>query len=154
MIQDVIKCLYAQGFRKIILLLAHGGIFIAGPAIRELNLSYPDLSIIKLEFMQFFSTALKIGILECDNNLHACEFETSLMLHLRPETVHMDLVCDSIPQVPREFLNYAPVLKISPCGVWGKPSLASAEKGEQLYHLIVRESLAYIEQTFTKLEKL
>ena len=151
-IQDIVRSLYDQGFRKVILLLSHGGIFVAGPAIRELNLSYPDLSAIRVDLMQFFPIAQASGIIECDGNLHACEFETSLMLYLKPELVHMELAQDFIPDAPREFLNYASMLQLSPCGVWGKPSLATAAKGESLFRLIVDGSVDYVKRTFAKLD--
>lgn len=72
---------------------------------------------------------------------HAGAFETSIMLHLAPETVAMDLAVDAVPTAP--FPGFASDLfespavhgwvdfrDASPSGVFGAPSRASREKGE------------------------
>jgi creatinine amidohydrolase len=71
---------------------------------------------------------------------HACEFETSLMLHLRPGSVRRDKIEDEIsyrrlPSVHHDLLVKSAVAlpevfsELSRSGVIGSPSLATAEKG-------------------------
>ena len=148
MLLDTVLSLKEQGFKKIIILLAHGGIFMAGPAIRELNATNPDIKVVKVDIVQFFQSDEMMKILECKDNLHACEFETSLILHLNEELVRRDKIVDAVPNVPRDYLNYAPIFKYSQSGVWGKPSLATKEKGEKVLELLVKESVKYVNSVF------
>ena len=80
---------------------------------------------------------------------HAGAFETSLMLHLAPETVAMDLAVDGVPTAP--FPGFASDLfesptvhgwvdfrDASPSGVFGAPSRATREKGEAAFDAVAK----------------
>ncbi|MBI4410235.1 MAG: creatininase family protein [Gemmatimonadetes bacterium] len=72
--------------------------------------------------------------------LHAGEAETSVMLFLYPELVRMDRARDfELP--PGEFEKYLrgglPVPPPGSAGVVGRPTAASAHKGEQIYRRIL-----------------
>ncbi|MEO8395047.1 MAG: creatininase family protein [Chloroflexota bacterium] len=64
---------------------------------------------------------------------HAEEVETSFVLALKPETVHMDRAEAEYPQFPATF-GSVPLRLDTFCksGVFGDPRPATAEKGEQL----------------------
>jgi creatinine amidohydrolase len=143
-IQDIVLSLKEQGFKTMIIILSHGGIFIANPAIRELNAANQDIKVIKLETMQFDKTKEMLEITECSNNLHACEIETSLMLYLDGKLVRKELIEDCVPDVPRDYLNYRSIFCYTKNGVWGKPSLATAEKGRKIFELVVEKGVEYI----------
>ena len=149
MLQDIVLCLRDQGFRRVVVMLGHGGIFAAGPAIRELNAMNDGLQVIKIEPP---ATPAMKAIEDGDpwNDLHAGEEETSLILYLQEKTVKKDEMMknDFVPQVPREYMNYSSILRLSPTGVWGMPSHASKAKGEKLFELMVEHCLAYIEDAF------
>ncbi len=49
MLSDIILDLRDQGFKKVIVMIYHGGIFAAGPVIREINANYDDIEVIKVE---------------------------------------------------------------------------------------------------------
>jgi creatinine amidohydrolase len=76
---------------------------------------------------------------ELDGPVHGGELDTSLLLYLAPELVRMDLAQDYQPsprlaaRLHRSSTGLLP--KRSP-GSLGRPSLASAEKGERLYRMI------------------
>lgn len=146
MLKDIAECLKIQGFRRLVLIIAHGGVFIAGPTVREINIDNEDIKLIRVDLVNFISSLEMGQILEFNNNLHACEYETSLMLYLYEELVRKDKIEDCVPSVPRDFLNYAPILKFSKNGVWGKPSLADAQKGEHIFSLLVQKSVDYINE--------
>jgi len=144
MLQDIILSLREQGFRRVILILGHGGIFIAGPLTRELNAMYDDLLVIKVDPL---TTPEMQDILENkDGDIHAGESETSLMLYMREELVDREKMMqdDCIPDCPRDFLNYASLQKLSTTGAWGRPSLAAKEKGERLLRARINASVEYI----------
>ena len=133
MMTDVILCLKLQGFKRIGIVQCHGGIFIMTPLIRDLNAKYnPDLMVAVADTCSFNETLLREGILESGNELHAGECETSQMLCIAPETVHMDRAEDFVPSVPRPYLSYGSIFRCCPGGVWGNPTLASREKGERI----------------------
>jgi creatinine amidohydrolase len=79
---------------------------------------------------------------------HACEFETSLMLYLRPESVRKELIRREIPE-PRfsperlDLVSPGPVAtgwrthELSSSGVLGAPDLATGEKGKRLFEACV-----------------
>ncbi len=153
-IQDIVLCLKDQGFKKVAVVLGHGGIFVATPAIRELNAMYDDLKVAKIDFLQFFGTEEMKKILESPNNLHACEYETSLMLYFREELVKKEKIkeADFVPEYPRDFLNYVSLVKLSKTGVWGEPSLGTKEKGERITNVLVEESIKYMNNVFDTME--
>lgn len=158
MMVDIVESLKEQGFKRIVILQGHGGIFVLNPVIRTLNGRFnPDVMVCKLEPYQFIFPLNgqpaspehpASGILESTCQLHADEFETSVMLHLRPELVHMDRAVDCIPTAPREYLNYGSIFRFAPDGVWGEPSKATAEKGERLLDVLSGLSIQYIDEVF------
>ncbi len=89
---------------------------------------------------------------------HACEFETSLYLHLRPELVKRDEIVDEyerrpVPQAWSDLFGDSPVHFVdyyspnSRSGVAGAPSLASAEKGRAFFECEV-EALIHLGRDF------
>ena len=103
------------------------------PLIRDLNTSYnPDLMVAVADKCTFNDTLYREGILETNTELHAGECETSQMLAIAPETVHMDRAVDWVSSTPRPFLNYGSIFRCCPDGVWGQATLANAAKGEKI----------------------
>lgn len=153
MLTDIITDLKEQGFKRVILLMGHGGVFAAGPVVRELNSLNDDLKVIKVEGIRSAQIA---ELFEGDysNELHAGEKETSEMLAICEESVKQDKMKenDFVPDVPREYLNYSSLLKLSPTGVWGYPSYSTKEKGAKLIELYVEEAVRYIEDAFEHTE--
>ena len=126
MMYDVVMSLKTQGFKRVAFVITHGGIFVMGPLVRDLNARFnPDLMV---AFVTPDTSNLK-DITET-RGLHADESETSQILAIAPETVHMDRAVDFDPEVPRPYLNYGSIFRASPTGVWGYPTKATAEKGE------------------------
>lgn len=153
MLSDIIDSLKTQGFRKIIIFQSHGGIFVIPPLIRQTNaMQNPDLMICKVEIMNIMADMQKLGILDTDVCMHADEFETSVIMYLRPDLVRRDLIVDCDPKIPREYLNYGSIFRFCPDGVWGIPSAATAEKGEALVREGVKSATLYIRGVFDLME--
>lgn len=140
---DVAASLVYQGFRRIILVNAHGS---NGPlcelVARRITIDTPALC----ASVNHWALAWKEIVAQLEGGPHAadhaCEWETSEYLHLRPEAVKKKLIGDEIaadrggpcwlyPAVngdnPVKFMNWWS--KMSNTGVNGTPSLASADKG-------------------------
>lgn len=158
MMTDIVECLKEQGYKRVAIVVGHGGIFVMNPVVRTLNGRLnPDMIVCKMEPYQFIwpyvgqpaNPDIPVScILESTCQLHADEYETSIMLHLRPDLVHMAKAVDCIPNVPREYLNYGSILRYAPDGVWGEPTLATAEKGARLLDTITELSVQYIREAF------
>lgn len=145
MLQSILDCLKEQGFRRVVVLPSHGAIFPIIPLVRHLNATN-DRNFLVCHCNPFLADLS--GVQEFPGDVHAGEVETSLMLYLRPDLVHMDRAVDSVPACTRDRLNYDSILRLSPAGIWGKPTLATAEKGKEMFDRMVDYSISYIEEIF------
>lgn len=90
--------------------------------------------------------ALDVGdlLLDPESPMHGGELDTSLLLYLAPQLVRMDQALDFLPTGRQERRHIrgltGPLPALSP-GSLGRPTLATAEKGERLYKMI-RERVA------------
>ncbi|MEO2017294.1 MAG: creatininase family protein, partial [Fuerstiella sp.] len=80
---------------------------------------------------------------------HACEFETSMILHLRPELVDNDRLADAgklvTDQIDGVFLS-RDMRQRTREGFTGRPDLATAEKGERLFDGILDRLVSLAER--------
>ena len=91
-IECVCRSVLRHGFKRIVLLNAHGG---NENALRTITDELtPKLGVPIVQFTYWYAAAVAIAeILETQGALmHACEAETSMMLAVRPELVAMDRV--------------------------------------------------------------
>jgi len=136
-IVNIAERLHAKGFDQILILPGHGGIFVLDPAIAHLRASCPALFAARLD-------PINPPVFPADmdtEGIHADDMETSLMLYLHPDLVHMDRAVDCIPSKPRLYLNYGSIFNLSPSGVWGRPTKATKQKGKLLYDQAVADAV-------------
>ena len=149
MMYDVIMSLKEQGFKRVGIIITHGGVFIANPLVRDLNARFnPDLQVAFVT-----PDTIRAELITETKGLHADENETSQILAIAPETVHMDRAVDYMPDVPRPYLNYGSIFRASPCGVWGYPTKATAEKGERILELATETVVDEFNKAFDYMEK-
>jgi len=151
-VTDIVRSLAAGGIHQVVLVNGHGGNFTLEVATRELNLAHPELTVLLLPPMSLGSSGPPI-FETAGMEVHAGESETSVMLAIDPTLVGDDRV-DYIPSVGREFLDYAFIGAISPDGVWGKPSLATREKGQRAFDARVRGLVDYVRETLDRAARL
>jgi len=157
---DLIESLIAQDINRVAVIVGLGGAsestvlprenYIVKTAVRQLNYDYPQLDAI---WVQPFTVAGKdlMEILDsADVEVHAGELATSLMLHLDPDSVK-GKGADHLPEAGKEYLDFVAFEKLCPGGVWGRPSLASAEKGKRALEVAVNRTVEYIEESFAHL---
>ncbi len=88
---------------------------------------------------------------------HACELETSLMLHLRPEVVHMERVVDEVDFIstPSYYMDWVeggalianpPWSDDTATGSYGAGSLATAEHGCLWLEAAIAEKVGHVEE--------
>jgi creatinine amidohydrolase len=149
LVEGVVRSVLRHGFRRIVLLNAHGG---NENALRTITDELtPKLNVPIVQFTYWYAAAVPIAkILDVQGGLqHACEAETSMMLAARPELVATDRIAlaksNSTPSVSDVagggVYTWRTIGSRSGSGVIGHPEAASAEKGERLFEAIA-EALA------------
>lgn len=128
-----------QGFTKFYVISAHGDP-VHLKALREAD----PVSICVLDLYDF---DIK-GILTKQENIkHACEGETSVMMHLYPEKVRKENIKDfETPfEIFKDYLSHERTepIKDSP-GCQGYPSFANPDKGQKIFLLMKENALKWV----------
>src|SRR5690606_32758668 len=99
---ELARSLLKDGFSRLLFLNGHGGN--VDPLRVALRIVQPDFPQALLVGGSYWAVAddLIVNTMEGDHKFvgHACEFETSLMLHLRPELVDQDRLADAGLLIP------------------------------------------------------
>ena len=157
MIYDILASLVENGFKKIVIVNAHGN----NPAILELasrkigsdHNVFPAVTYVLGMSKTIGPKVRKSAMGGCGG--HAGEEETALLLHLTPELVHMDRTTDrdTVKYQTRFFPGdiYSEIpdrvgglywstwgVVSSDTGVYGDPTAATAETGRALFDEIVK----------------
>jgi len=134
-----------SGFDSLLLLNGHGGnMSIIDTAVKTIGREHPEATVHGLTYFTLGARFIDdIRDSEPGGMSHGGEFETSLMLHLRPNLVRTDRM-DATPREARfdyestdlmdggELGTYRTFDEYSDSGAIGAPELASAEKGEAI----------------------
>jgi len=143
-VHDICKSLARHGFRKIAIFNAHGGnTDILTSLCRDLRDQLNvRVFVIDWWFTNFWADILaELQESPRDGVFHACELETSIMMHLRPELVNTDRMAPCFPPEQLRRNKYVTIFgpvtmgwltpDLAPTGVIGDPTKASAEKGRR-----------------------
>lgn len=141
---DVVKeigdWVYASGFKRLIIVNTH--VTNAAPlrcALEMLRAEHDDFMVAVINSASI-SERVREKHFQDAQDWHANDAETSLMMALSPELVREGLLEDSDdPDRTEDCVFSHPVNRTSSNGVTGKPSLASREKGEQLFAWMVED---------------
>ena len=149
----LVENVITHGFRRILLLNGHGGNDVPGKqAMFEVRQRYRE----RKDLLLLFSTYWSLGTQPAEGipNLqqramgHACEWETSMILHLAPHLAG-DYQAASViePGNPFTPASRAWITKDrSVTGHIGSPHLATAEKGERLFSSFARDTQAFVKR--------
>ena len=157
--EDIVGSLVAHGFRRILIVNGHGG---NGGVIDLLastlgHRHYGKARIAALTYFQLAREAIAaLRRSEPGGMGHACEFETAMIQHVRPDLVKMELAATTYPDPGSRYLTtdllggsavrtYLDFADLSPTGTLGDPSLATPEAGEKFFEAVVGELAAFIE---------
>ena len=156
------KSVHQMGARKIFILNGHGGNDTPlRAALRELKTALPQTQVVFASYWTIAGKTLReVRESELGGMGHACEMETSIMLHLHPQRVKMEKAVRDGPPHDDPFrkadMQHArPVFfvnefhEVTESGVIGHPDLASAEKGRRFLDGIVDEVSAFVEHFLT-----
>ena len=144
-VEEVCGSLARHGFERLLVLNGHGGnSALLAEAVRHVGFD-EGVRIATLDYWALARAAAEeVRESPPGGMAHACEFETSLMLHLRPDSVRTDLIERTMVE-PRSSLERLDLFlggplvmpwrtpELSRSGVIGAPDLATAEKGRRLF---------------------
>lgn len=146
LLEDVTTSALENGFDAALFLNGHGGnAAVIGSATSVIGTDQPDAELLSLSYSQLMAPFIdEIRDSDIGGMSHAGEMETALMMHLRPELVNEDGIDVNYRDAPYElgkhdaFENgplsaYRPFTEYTDTGPIGDPSLASAEKGEEIF---------------------
>lgn len=159
LIVELCSSIVSMGAKKVFLLNGHGGNDIpVRTALRELKSLYPNVFFV---FASYWSLSMKtikeVRESELGGIGHACEMETSLMLHLHPERVRMALAQRDGPkhsdtyrkvdmQHGRPIYFVTEFEEVTKSGTIGHPDLATSEKGKKFFDGIVAEVAVFVDE--------
>jgi creatinine amidohydrolase len=162
MLEDIVESLIGSGFRRILMVNAHGGNITPGNmALYNVQRRHRDRFDLWLAFCTWFVVAApqiaEIESLEQKHVTHACELETSMILRLRAELVKMEAARGT--NIPFESAFYSPDSSkgdrvsiarmfehVTDIGALGHPETATSEKGEELYATATAEVVALVRE--------
>jgi creatinine amidohydrolase len=154
-LQDLTKSILNAGFKRLFFLNGHGGNETpAAQALAELAATDP----LAQEALLVMSSWWAVGKpdpkqhgLRTPAISHACEYETSLMLWLRPELVKLDRARDASPTIEDDWLTgekrvalFRRFAAMTAFGSLGMPSAATAEKGKSIRDAVVDDIVTFL----------
>jgi len=162
LIVEIVESFLKGGFTKIVLLNGHGGnITPVKQALAVLSNRYDATLNPTIALATYWELAGKIfagqAPMESPALSHACEYETSLMLHLFPGKVFMENVARAARPESNGYIAWeddepyrgVTVVKqtefISSNGCSGEPQLATKEKGQHLFEHAVHAVVQFLE---------
>ncbi len=143
-VTDVVASLSRHGFRRIVLLPTHGGNFKPlAEAFTELE-PVDNVKVIALTDLEglvkaAFESSNAYGVTPAQSGAHSGEWETSLMLALRPDQVKMDHAAEGFVGELSEILAkvFDGIQNLDENGVLGDPRPATAAAGEKYFDEII-----------------
>ena len=160
-VKNIIRCFVKAGFGRILFLNGHGGNVAPGQvAITEMVNSCDEAEAVSIAFASYWTLAgdafspEKHGM-QSPQVTHACEFETSMMLVVRKELVHLNAVKSHPPVIESKFFHSEQGGRVSVAnrfrrltatGAMGKPEHAPAEKGESLLAAAAKEVCSFVDE--------
>lgn len=147
LIKEMGDWVYYSGVRKLFIVNTH--VTNAAPlrcALEMLRAEHDDLMVTVLNSAKI-SKRVKTFHFADGNDWHANDAETSLMLSVAPEMVNTErLEQADDPDRTDDCIFSHPVNRTSSNGVTGKPSVATKEKGDEVFAWMVEDLSSLIEQ--------
>jgi creatinine amidohydrolase len=150
MICDLLTPLLEDGYQRILVLNGHGGnIDTMHMALRRLQTRYPRRQVTAASYWEIAERELaEVAEGPRKSMGHACEFETSMVLALRPELVRRDEIKnDPPPPEPalRGLYISEDMKQRTQRGAVGYPELATADKGHKCLHAAIERTVEVVQ---------
>lgn len=143
----VVECMIRHQFQTFYVLNGHGGNSEPnGVACRELKHRYPEIVIGHAGYYQPIAAEVA-AVMDSQHKeiRHACEAETSLMMHVRPDLIRTDRLrndgLSTQPPVPGMVWTFEEMTEM---GSYGEATLASPAKGKVMFEAAVTKAIAHL----------
>ena len=139
-VKDIGDWVYDSGFRRLFIINSHATNF--APlrcALEMLRAEHDGFMVVVINSFEI-SERVREWHFKDGEDWHANDAETSLMLALKPDMVNKEIMLDA--DDPDRTVNKIfshPVNRTSVNGVTGKPSLATEDKGQELFNWMVKD---------------
>lgn len=150
-LEDLLECLLASGYQRILLLNGHGGNVTPGnEAVYRTMLRHASPRAPWIVLASYWQLAgeewASAAFMDSPRLTHACEYETSMMLALRADWVNMpeargfrterhSRFYDPLGYQPSRVSTAESFSQMTPHGAMGSPEAATPEKGRRLFDL-------------------
>jgi creatinine amidohydrolase len=159
---DLCSSLIEIGFRKIIIINGHGhnaeALRVVARKIADaydVFIAVTDVGTMASEIVPKVRKSVQGGC------IHGGEYETSLMLYLKPESVHMEFATDEdIMKYHSKFYpgdNFVGGMKVfwstwgiqeSKTGIYGDPTVALKETGEEIMKDVIKNYVEFLKEFY------
>lgn len=159
MVEDIVASLGQHGFTRVLLINGHGGnngvVDVLASVLGKQH--YGRMRIAGLTYFALAAPLIaQLRRSQPGGMGHACEFETAMIMHIRPDLVAADKALTIYPDPGSSYLStdllrgsavktYLDFKDLSPHGTLGDPSLASPEKGAEFFAAVVAELVRFME---------
>jgi creatinine amidohydrolase len=150
MLADLVEPLLEDGYQRVLLLNGHGGnIDTMQMALRRLQPRHARHILAAASYWDLAAKELA-ALAEGPRKVmgHACEFETSMLLALRPELVRREAIRNDPPRdtpALRGLFLADDMMQKTDHGAVGYPELASAEKGRMFLAAAVERTVEVVQ---------
>jgi creatinine amidohydrolase len=136
-VRDVAESLRRSGVGALVLVNGHGGNYVLSNVVQEAGPAGGSMALFpSLEAWTKAHRAAGI-VTSIDDDMHAGELETSILLHAHPRLVRQGYESGDHLAAGREHMLTLGLAAYTESGVVGRPSLASAEKGRDVLASLV-----------------
>ena len=147
-IEDLFRSIIKNGIRRILIINGHdGNIAPIELAARTIKDKHPEAVISCLEAWWISVGEITHGLFEVWHGLgHGGEAETSAMLAVRPDLVHLESAPkEIIPKLPTDKIRiYWKFNELTDTGATGAPQKASVVKGQQVLEALVDTIVSFV----------
>jgi creatinine amidohydrolase len=159
---DICVSMVKHGFRRMIMVSGHGLNPPFMNIVSQMVTNRHDAICAGVAYFDFAHDEVRKIV---SHGAHACEFETSMLLALRPENVKMSratrdwdiyMGLESSRYVWRSFIDRSPnyfidrLDRFSGTGIVGDPTKATKEKGERLIDVIIEDMVGFVKEFRTR----
>ncbi|MCL6479742.1 MAG: creatininase family protein [Peptococcaceae bacterium] len=146
-VRDIMESLEMWGVTRCVLVSGHMGNHLLRNVVQELNAPGPRMLL--LPSARHWQMAYEAAGLATDtsSDMHAGEGETSILLHLLPQHVRAERVCN-VDAPSRPLLEVLGMRRYTDTGAIGFPLFASADKGRALLDALVDVLIPVVEEFF------
>ncbi|MYE58431.1 MAG: creatininase family protein [Alphaproteobacteria bacterium] len=143
---DIRASLAHAGIDRLAIVNAHGGNLVLAHLAQEANLDGPRVWLGPGRHMQeaaFAAAGIETSV---HDDMHAGEYETSVLLHCWPDLVRMEEAADELAERP--LLAVRGLAAYSRSGTVGRPTRATAEKGRAALEAMTEAMAAEVSELF------